>query len=86
MGRVRGQLDDVGGDRFELVLVGVDRTKRVTDPDVAAALPDLPVVDLVPTIVVLDDLGQELGRIVEVAERPIEQLLVEFIGAVEDGP
>ena len=40
-------------------------------------------VDRVATIVVFDADGVELGRVVETAEKPIEELLVEFIAPVE---
>ena len=79
-------LDEVGAGRLEAVLVGVDRTKQVTDAEVAALLPGGTVMDRVPTIFVLDELGAELGRIVETAERPLEELLVEFLAPVEGWP
>jgi len=40
-------------------------------------------VERVATIVVLDADGVELGRIVETAEQPIEQILVDFIAPTE---
>jgi thiol-disulfide isomerase/thioredoxin len=84
--RLQRVLDEVAGDRLEGVLVGVDRTKKVTDAEVAALLPDGTVMDRVPTIFVFDELGAELGRVVETAERPLEQLLVEFLGPAEGWP
>ena len=36
-----------------------------------------------PTIVVIDELGLEVGRIVETAEQPIEDLLAFFVAPVE---
>jgi cyclophilin family peptidyl-prolyl cis-trans isomerase len=84
--RLQRVLDEIAGDRFEAVLVGVDRTKRVTDAEVAALLRDGTVMDRVPTIFVFDELGAELGRVVETAERPLEQLLVEFLAPVEGWP
>jgi hypothetical protein len=42
--------------------------------------------DRVPTIFVFDELGAELGRVVETAERPLERLLVEFISPAEAWP
>ncbi|PWB76633.1 MAG: hypothetical protein C3F15_04975, partial [Holophagae bacterium] len=84
--RLQRVLDEVAGDRFEAVLVGVDRTKRVTDAEVAALLPDGTVMDRVPTIFVFDEFGAELGRVVETAERPLEQLLVESLAPVEGWP
>ncbi len=84
--RLQRVLDEIAGDRFEAVLVGVDRTKKVTDAEVAALLPDGTVMDRVPTIFVFDELGAELGRVVETAERPLEQLLVEFLAPVEGWP
>jgi hypothetical protein len=41
------------------------------------------VVDRVPTIVVVDEDGIEMGRVVETAEFPLEQLLVDFLAPVE---
>jgi thiol-disulfide isomerase/thioredoxin len=84
--RLQRVLDEVAGDRFEAVLVGVDRTKKVTDAEVAALLPGGAVIDRVPTIFVFDELGAELGQVVETAERPLEQLLVEFLAPVEGWP
>ncbi len=84
--RLQRVLDEVGSDRFELVLVGVDRTKKVGDAEVAALLPGGSVMDRVPTIFVLDELGAELGRVVETAERPLEELLTEFLAPVEGWP
>jgi hypothetical protein len=84
--RLQQVLAEVAGDRFEAVLVGVDRTKKVTDAEVAAPLPDGAVMDRVPTIFVFDELGAELARVVETAERPLEQLLVEFLAPVEGWP
>ncbi|HHQ48619.1 MAG TPA: hypothetical protein ENK19_07015, partial [Acidobacteria bacterium] len=76
-------LDAVGGNRFSLELIGVDRTMIVG----RGLLPEgvLPgrKAERVPTIVVLDADGQELGRVVETAERPLEQLLVEFLAPAE---
>ncbi|MCU0304803.1 MAG: peptidylprolyl isomerase [Thermoanaerobaculales bacterium] len=76
-------LEEVDSDAFDLLLIGVDRTRRVDDPVLAAAAGVERTVDKVPTIVVLDAEGHELGRIVETAERPIEQLLVELIAPAE---
>ena len=84
--RLQRVLDEVGGDRIEAILVGVDRTKKVADPDIAALLRDGPVMERVPTIFVFDEAGAELGRVVETAERPLEQLLVEFLGPAEGWP
>jgi len=84
--RLQRVLDEVAGDRFEAVLVGVDRTKKVTDAEIAALLPDGVVMERVPTIFVFDEAGVELGRVVETAERPLEQLLVEFLAPVEGWP
>jgi peptidylprolyl isomerase/peptidyl-prolyl cis-trans isomerase B (cyclophilin B) len=84
--RLQRVLDEVGGDRFELLLVGVDRTKKVGDAEIAALLPGATVMERVPTIFVLDELGAELGRVVETAERPLEELLVEFLAPAEGWP
>ncbi len=76
-------LEAVGGDRFRLHLVGVDRTLVVEDPAVPASLLAGGRAERVPTIFVLDENGQELGRVVETAEAPLEELLVEFVAPVE---
>ncbi len=80
--RLEKVLAQVGGDHFQLRLVGVDRTRRVSDPGVAAVL-GARAAERVPTIVVTDADGQELGRVVETAEQPLEQLLVAFLAPVE---
>jgi hypothetical protein len=84
--RLQRVLDEAGSDRFELLLAGVDRTKQVGDAEIAGLLPDGTVIERVPTIFVLDELGAELGRVVETAERPLEELLVEFLAPVEGWP
>ncbi len=73
----------VGGDRFRLRLLGVDRTLVVPDPAFPRELLPGRKAERVPTIFVLDGSGQELGRIVETAELPLEELLVEFLAPVE---
>jgi peptidylprolyl isomerase/peptidyl-prolyl cis-trans isomerase B (cyclophilin B) len=71
------------GGVLEHVMIGVDRTKRTHDP----ALPEGALVDgvadLVPTIIFYDEYDQELGRVVETAEAPLETLLLELIGPWE---
>ena len=64
-------------------MIGVDRTRRIDDPEVAAFAGVDRTVDLVATIVVFDSAGVELGRVVETAEKPIEELLLEFISPIE---
>ena len=64
--------------------MGVDRTKRVFVDGLPADLQVGSVVDRVPTIVVVDETGGELGRVVETAELPLEQLLVEFLSSWGD--
>jgi cyclophilin family peptidyl-prolyl cis-trans isomerase len=76
-------LDHVGTAAFSHEMIGVDRTRRIDDPEVAAFAGVERTVDLVATIVVFDAAGSELGRVIETAERPIEELLVEFIAPVE---
>ena len=84
--RLQRVLDEVGGGRLEEVLIAVDRTKKVEDAEVAALLTEGTMMERVPTIFVFDELGAELGRVVETAERPLEQLLVEFLAPVEGWP
>jgi len=81
--RLEKVLEDVGGEHFRLRLVGVDRTRRVSDPEDAALL-DARAAERVPTIVVTDADGRELGRVVvETAGQPLEQLLVATLAPVE---
>jgi hypothetical protein len=37
----------------------------------------------VPTIILVDAEGHELGRVVETADRPLEHLLVDFLTPIE---
>ena len=76
-------LGSIDGTAIEHTMIGVDRTRRVDDAGLAAAAGVERTVERVPTIVVLDGDGIELGRVVETAERPIEELLVEFLAPVE---
>ena len=76
-------LDQLGTPVFSHEMIGVDRTRRIVDPEVAAFAGVERTVDLVATIVIFDSAGVELGRVVETAERPIEELLVEFIAPTE---
>jgi len=76
-------LESVGSDRFSLEMFGVDRTLVVSaDGFPEEVLPGRKA-ERVPTIVVLDEYGQEMGRVVETAEAPLEELLREFLGTVE---
>jgi peptidylprolyl isomerase/peptidyl-prolyl cis-trans isomerase B (cyclophilin B) len=77
--RLQRVLDELASDRMVHRMVGVDRTKRIDVGSFPAEL--VGPVERVPTVVVVDGQGQELGRIVETADRPIEQLLAEFVGA-----
>ena len=77
-------LAEVGERPFTLDLFGVDRTLRVNDPGFPSGLLADGKAERVPTIIVLDRDGQELGRVVETAEMPLEDLLVQFI-APEEG-
>ncbi len=81
--RLKKVLDAVGGDRFALDLIGVDRTLVVERGLLPEGVVPGRKVERVPTIVVLDADGQELGRVVETAEMPLEQLLVDFLAPVE---
>lgn len=76
-------LDRLETPVFSHEMIGVDRTRRIDDPEVAAFAGVERTVDLVATIVVFDSAGVELGRVVETAEKPIEELLVEFIAPAE---
>ncbi|NOZ94463.1 MAG: hypothetical protein GXP47_06970 [Acidobacteria bacterium] len=81
--RLRKILDTVGGDHFKLDLVGVDHTLVVDRGLIHEGLLPNRKAERVPTIVVLDADGQELGRVVETAEMPLEKLIVEFLAPVE---
>lgn len=76
-------LDALPGEHFEHVMIGVDRSRRIDDDALAATAGVERTVERVPTIVVFDADGAELGRVVETAERPIEALLVEFLSPAE---
>jgi len=76
-------LDQLEAPVFSHEMIGVDRTRRIDDPEVASFAGIERTVDLVATIVVFDAAGVELGRVVETAEKPIEELLIEFIAPVE---
>jgi len=81
--RLRRVLEEAGGDRIRHHLVGVDRTKWVGGQEDLSRVIGAREVERVPTIVVVDDSGEELGRIVERAEGPIEQLMVEILAPSE---
>jgi peptidylprolyl isomerase/peptidyl-prolyl cis-trans isomerase B (cyclophilin B) len=76
-------LEAIGSDGFDHWIFGVDRSRRVNSRDFPPGLLDGQTAERVPTIIVLDEAGQELGRVVETAEKPIEDLLVEFLTPVE---
>ncbi len=76
-------LDQLESPVFAHEMIGVDRTRRIDDPEVASFAGVERTVDLVATIVVFDAAGVELGRVIETAEKPIEQLLLEFLAPVE---
>jgi cyclophilin family peptidyl-prolyl cis-trans isomerase/HEAT repeat protein len=81
--RLRRVLEEAGLERFRHVMVAVDRTKRIGDADFPFGLVGGRTVDRVPTIVVVGGDNTELGKIIEIAEAPIEQLLVQFLAPVE---
>jgi hypothetical protein len=81
--RLQRVLDDVGPGGFDHIMVGVDRTKRIADSELAMEVTGGEPVDLVPTIFVLDETGTEVGRIVETADQPIEELLTFFVAPLE---
>ena len=55
----------------------------ITDAELATFAGVEQTVDRVATIVVFDADGAELGRVVETAEKPIEELLVDFLSPAE---
>lgn len=74
--RLLAVLDQVGSDGgVQLELEGVDRTMIVHDPfwDETVLPGRRP--QAVPMIVVLDSVGQELARVIETAEEPLENTL-----------
>ena len=81
--RLEKIVETVGGGVFTIDLEGVDRTKRVLVTSPAAGLLTGRTADRVPTLVLLDADGQELGRVVETASEPLERLLTELIGSQE---
>ena len=76
-------LDEIDAPVFSLEMIGVDRTRRIDDAGLAASAGVEQTVDRVATIVVFDADGIELGRVVETPEKPIEELLVEFLAPAE---
>jgi cyclophilin family peptidyl-prolyl cis-trans isomerase/HEAT repeat protein len=76
-------LDEIDAPVFSHELIGVDRTRRIDDVELAHGAGVERTVERVATIVVFDGDGMELGRVVETAERPIEELLLEFIAPAE---
>jgi len=76
-------VDDLAAPVFVHELIGVDRTRRIDDARLASAAGVDRTVEKVATIFVFDADGVELGRIVETAEKPIAELLVEFIAPAE---
>jgi len=76
-------LDKIDNPTFSHEMIGVDRTRRIDDTELVASTGVERTVDLVATIVVFDSDGVELGRVVETAEKPIEELLVDFLAPVE---
>lgn len=81
--RLHKVLEEVGGNHFSHVMIGVDRTRRVGDPEVVTDLGGNPVVDRVPTVVVIDEEGLEIGRFVESADQPIESVLADLVATAE---
>ena len=76
-------LNVIGGKHFSLEMYGVGHTLRVDDPSFPKdVLPGVKA-ERVPTIIVLDRDGQELGRVVETAEQPLETLLYTFVAPEE---
>jgi cyclophilin family peptidyl-prolyl cis-trans isomerase len=78
--KVLDQLDPLV---FSHEMIGVDPTRRIDDGELAAVAGVERTVERVATIVVFDADGTELGRVVETAEKPIEDLLVEFVAPRE---
>jgi cyclophilin family peptidyl-prolyl cis-trans isomerase len=76
-------LDEMDVPIFEYQMIGVDRTRRIDDAELTVDLGVERTVERVATIVVFDADGLELGRVVETAQAPIEELLLEFIAPVE---
>jgi cyclophilin family peptidyl-prolyl cis-trans isomerase/phosphohistidine phosphatase SixA len=76
-------LEEIGTGAFTHWMIGVDRSKRVDEPELPPQLLSDGVAERVPTIIVLDDIGQELGRVVETAEEPLESFLVQVVAPFE---
>ncbi len=69
---------------FSSELWAVDRSRRVADRAFPAGLLPGRTAARVPTVLVLDAAtGVELGRVVETAQAPLEELLVEMIAPME---
>jgi cyclophilin family peptidyl-prolyl cis-trans isomerase/HEAT repeat protein len=76
-------LEEIGTGAFEHWMIGVDRSKRVDEPELPPQLLSDGIAERVPTIIILDDLGQELGRVVETADEPLESFLVQVVAPFE---
>jgi len=77
--RLEKIVESVGKETLEPRYIGVDRTKRIRGLEFPNGLLVDDTAERVPTIIVVDADGHELGRVVETAQRPLEQMLVEFI-------
>jgi len=76
-------LDRLDAPVFSHEMIGVDRTRRIVDSELALDAGVERTVDRVATFVVFDNDGIELGRVIENPEKPIEELLVEFLTPAE---
>jgi cyclophilin family peptidyl-prolyl cis-trans isomerase len=76
-------IEEIGTPAFRHWMIGVDRSKRVNEPEFPEQLFEQRCAERVPTIIVLDELGEELGRVVETAEIPLESFLVETVAPLE---
>jgi cyclophilin family peptidyl-prolyl cis-trans isomerase/HEAT repeat protein len=76
-------LDVMDTGPFDHRMIGVDRTRRIEDNELAVFSGVEQTVERVSTMVVFDSDGFELGRVVETADKPLEELLVDFLAPVE---
>jgi thiol-disulfide isomerase/thioredoxin len=84
--RLEKIVEAVGGETLATRFIGVDRTKEIRGLEFPEGLLVDDTADRVPTIIVIGADGEELGRVVETAQHPLEQMLVDFVVLQEGQP
>ncbi|MEJ2188282.1 MAG: peptidylprolyl isomerase [Acidobacteriota bacterium] len=84
--RLEKIVEAVGSETLATRFIGVDRTKWVRGLEFPPGLLPDDTAERVPTIIVIGADGEELGRVVETAQHPLEQMLVDFVVLREGQP